>query len=572
MAHRVGQQLGNYRLHRLLGRGGFAEVYLGYHQYLHTPAAIKLLRQPLSQPAQQAFLLEAQTIARLLHPHIVRVLDFGVAEETSFLVLDYAPYGSLRQRYGSGRRVPLEEVVVVVEQISQALQYAHLAGRIHQDIKPENLLLGWRKQVWLSDFGLAIPIPPSSQPTILPGAGTVAYAAPEQLLGQPVPASDQYALGVVVYEWLSGQTPFVGPSLDLAIQHLLAPPLPLRQRLPTLPSAVEEVVLTALAKDPNQRFPSVAAFADALSQASQRASASYWLPARRATPALPPASSAGPAYPHGGTSPQAFSSLSPATHAISGRQMSREGPDAPAQSLGPSPQPSLRVARQRPLLPNRVGEEDQQEGRFRQPSLPVAPGVLPPRWTARERLAMGLLLLSVLCVGLFSVSLGWNRPGAGPTPGFSAQANGATISPALTPTLMPRSSVPASPTVTPTASPTPEAHLLRVGLTPSSFVDHCGTHKGTLPPSTLLLDNTGSTVSVTWQIQITDKDRSGHPWATASPASGAVPAGQQETFLLVPTSKLCQHTKGEVTYQALFTYQGAGITGTIRITDLVIHP
>src|SRR5205085_3734018 len=125
MADRVGEQLGNYRLTRLLGQGGFAEVYLGEHVYLKTLAALKVLETELSEQDAANFVQEAQTLARLSHPHIVRVLDFAVEDGTPFLVIEYAPHGTLRQRYPKGTCLPLEMIIFYVQQIAAALQYAH---------------------------------------------------------------------------------------------------------------------------------------------------------------------------------------------------------------------------------------------------------------------------------------------------------------------------------------------------------------------------------------------------------------------------------------------------------------
>src|SRR5579863_5916114 len=157
MADRVGQQLGNYRLLHLLGKGGFAEVYLAEHMYLKTQAAIKLLSAQLTQEELQAFLQEAQRIAHLEHSHIVRILDFGVEGNgtTPFLVMSYAPGGTLRTLYLPGKQVPLASVVVVVQQIAAALQYAHDHQLIHCDVKPENLLVGRTNEILVSDFGIA---------------------------------------------------------------------------------------------------------------------------------------------------------------------------------------------------------------------------------------------------------------------------------------------------------------------------------------------------------------------------------------------------------------------------------
>jgi serine/threonine protein kinase len=268
MADHVGQQFGNYRLVRLIGRGGFADVYLGEHVYLNTKVAIKILQTKVADGELEAFLKEARTIASLVHPHIVRVMDFGVASDTPFLVMDFALNGTLRQRHPKGTQLPLATIVPYVRQVAEALQYAHDEKFIHRDIKPENMLLGRRDEVLLSDFGIADIAQSSRYQGTRETAGTAAYMAPEQIQGRPRPTSDQYALGIVVYEWLSGDRPFRGSFTELCAQHIYAPPPSLHEKMPAISPHVEQVVVTALAKDPHQRFKSIRAFANALEQAS----------------------------------------------------------------------------------------------------------------------------------------------------------------------------------------------------------------------------------------------------------------------------------------------------------------
>ncbi len=273
VADRLGHQFGNYRLVSLLGQGGYAEVYLGQHVRLNQQAAIKVLHAHLTQAEAEHFQQEAQTIATLVHPGIVRVFDYDVQDGVPFLVIDYAPNGTLRRRYPKGSLVPLPVIVSAVKQVADALQYAHEQKFIHRDVKPENMLLGRRQEVLLSDFGIAtIAHSTSSLNVSAEGtSGTLAYMAPEQIEGHPRPASDQYALGVVVYEWLGGERPFEGSVSEVMAQHLSMPPPSLRERMPAIPPEVEQVVLRALAKAPKARFASVAEFAIALEQASQRA-------------------------------------------------------------------------------------------------------------------------------------------------------------------------------------------------------------------------------------------------------------------------------------------------------------
>jgi eukaryotic-like serine/threonine-protein kinase len=267
MIDRVVRQLGNYRLVRLLGEGGFAQVYLGEHVYLKTYAAIKVLQTQLASHKQEAFLAEARSIARLKHVNIVRVLEFGVENNTPFLVMDYAPNGSLRQHHPIGTRLPTVEVLPYVKQVAAALQYAHNHNLIHRDVKPENMLLGTRNQLLLSDFGIAQVVQSTHDQNSQEIVGTITYMAPEQLQDKSLPASDQYALGAVVYEWLTGDCPFHGSFVEIASQHLFVPPPPLHEKIAEIPLAVEETVMTALAKDPQERFPGVQEFATALEQA-----------------------------------------------------------------------------------------------------------------------------------------------------------------------------------------------------------------------------------------------------------------------------------------------------------------
>ena len=266
----AGQQFGNYRVIRLLGMGGSAEVYLAEHIYLNTQAAIKVLRTRLGQAEEDNFLREARTIARLLHPNIIRVLDFGMQDSLPFLVMDYAPNGSLRDRHPHGTQVPLATINSYVQQVASALQYAHDQKLVHRDIKPENMLIGRHDEVLLGDFGISLIAQTSQVQKTQEVAGTIPYMAPEQIQGKPRPASDQYALAVVVYEWLTGTRPFRGSFTELYGQHLFTPPPPLREKRPDISPDIESVVMTALAKDPHQRFASIRAFATALSQAIQQ--------------------------------------------------------------------------------------------------------------------------------------------------------------------------------------------------------------------------------------------------------------------------------------------------------------
>ena len=263
-------QLGNYHILQQLGHGGFADVYLGEHIYLKTQAAIKILHTHIEQEEIESFRNEALLIAHLVHPNIIRVLDFGVEKATPFLVMEYASGGTLRQKFPKGTQLPPAVFMPYLKQVASALQYAHEQKLIHRDVKPQNLLLTQNEEVKLSDFGIALVEQTShDQQTEDAVTGTIAYMAPEQLQGKARPASDQYSLAVVVYEWLSGNRPFIGSRMEVITQHLSTRPPALDEQALNIPHAVSVVLQKALAKDPHQRFASVQDFALALEQAVQ---------------------------------------------------------------------------------------------------------------------------------------------------------------------------------------------------------------------------------------------------------------------------------------------------------------
>ena len=264
----IGQRFGNYQLLRVLGKGSFATVYLAEHQYLDVPAAIKLLHVQMDTRAYERFLREARTIARVQYPHIVRVMDFGIENEVPYLIMEHMPGGTLGKLYPRGTRVPLDQIVTYVKQIAPALDYAHQQRVIHRDIKPDNILLNAHNEAVISDFGIAIVQQTIASSSLLKLAGTPIYMAPEQIDLRPCPASDQYALGVLVYEWLAGEPPFRGSTIfEIWSQHMHQPPPSLRERVPQLPGAVEDAVFGALAKDPRDRFATTQDFAMVLEEA-----------------------------------------------------------------------------------------------------------------------------------------------------------------------------------------------------------------------------------------------------------------------------------------------------------------
>ncbi len=289
--NRVGQHLGNYRLIRLLGTGGYAEVYLAENIHLGVQAAIKVLKlRDLDNLEQDKFRDEARFMTTLEHPRIIKVLDYGIEMSqrgndgsTPYLVMEYAPRGTLRHLYPHGRPMPQPEIVSYTKQIAEALQYAHDKSIIHRDVKPENMLVRRSNDVALSDFGIAVAGLNTSNLSMqleeiaqrvargeqIMVPGTAPYLAPERLQGHTQRASDQYSLAVIVYEWLCGKRPFDGSDLEICQKHANEPPPPLLKANPAITREIEQVVMKALSKRPSDRYMSVREFATALESAIQ---------------------------------------------------------------------------------------------------------------------------------------------------------------------------------------------------------------------------------------------------------------------------------------------------------------
>lgn len=259
------KQFGNYRLISSIGTGSCAEVFKAENIETGQQVAVKRYKSSVKQVEKQ-FLREAHIAASLTHPHIIKVLDFGLVGDIPYIAMDYAPNGSLDKLHPRGERLPLPTIVSYVKQIADALQYAHIERVIHRDIKPANVVLGEDGQLLVTDFSIAQIAHTTLSWEEQQIAGTLLYMPPEQFQGNAVLASDQYALGVMVYEWLCGELPFTGSITTLIQQHREVSPPPLHEKIP-VPPAVETAVLKTLAKDPRQRFDAISDFAYALEQA-----------------------------------------------------------------------------------------------------------------------------------------------------------------------------------------------------------------------------------------------------------------------------------------------------------------
>ena len=255
----VGKTWARYRIVCQLGRGGMAVVYKAYQPGLDRHVAIKfLLPQVIPDPTLiKRFKQEAKVIAKLRYPNIVTVLDFGERQGVAYLVMEYVEGETLKAKLG--KPMPLESALEIASQMGRALDYAHSQGIIHRDVKPSNILLAREDWALLSDFGIAKVLEGPQQFTMTGASvGTPEYMAPEQGQGLKVDArADIYALGVVLYEMLTGRPPFSGDTpLSVMLKHvtdLLPPP---RNLNANVPEAVEQVIVKAMAKDPAARYAS----------------------------------------------------------------------------------------------------------------------------------------------------------------------------------------------------------------------------------------------------------------------------------------------------------------------------
>ncbi|HEY7416380.1 MAG TPA: protein kinase [Ktedonobacteraceae bacterium] len=365
----IGQVFGAYRLTTLLGRGAYTEVYLGEHTRIQRQAVLKLLTLPLPPWGWTAFQQTCTQSSKLVHPGIVPLLDFDQQDGTVFLVQEYLPTGSLGHHYAPGTRVPLQQVADWVQWVAEALSYAHSRQVLHLGLKPSNLLLVEQQEVMVSDFGLAAFARPLLSTQLSMTVESVAYLAPEQLQGQAGPASDQYALAVCAYQWLRGALPFQGETSAIIAGHLASPPPPLRPDLPELPAEVEQVLLTALRKQPTERFSSMQAFAHAFTQASRRANN---------TPGFMPIMPASSSAPEGQASPTLLSPAQPASATL---PAPAPGSLAPGVALPPFPASPPQNWLQ---APSGLGQRTLSP--YPQPSQPAAAG---PRVSRRTVIAGG---------------------------------------------------------------------------------------------------------------------------------------------------------------------------------------
>lgn len=290
MENLTGKQFKDYKIMASIAEGGMAAVYKAYQPHLDRYVAVKVLPRQYALEHQfvERFRREAKTLARLQHPRILPIYDYGIEGEYFFLVMPYIDGGDLTHQMQKSA-LPLEQIGQIVTQIGDALDYAHTQGVIHRDLKPNNILVDQRGNCFLSDFGLAKIAEESSSKLTSSGLiiGTADYMSPEQGLGQGVDSrTDIYSFGVILYELVTGEVPFKADSPTAVIIKTIQEPLrPPRQLNPDLPEAVEEVIMVACAKQPEDRFATVHELVQAFQAALQGVSPT--IPARAMGPDEP---------------------------------------------------------------------------------------------------------------------------------------------------------------------------------------------------------------------------------------------------------------------------------------------
>src|SRR6266566_2999198 len=280
-----GTRLGRYRLLRRLGRGGMSEVYLANDELMHREVALKVVSSTHTEYIER-FQREAEAIGNLQHDHILPAFDYGEQAPWHYLVMPYIEHRTLFELLEQGP-LSLEDAGILLQQIADGLQYAHDHGVIHRDIKPSNILLGDDRYAYLADFGLAKPIEGAGKVTqtgVL--LGTPEYMAPELADGPASKSSDIYALGILLYQMVTGRTPFTADTaLAVYLKQMREQPIPPSRINPAIPHAVDLVILRALDKDPRRRYETPLALAQAYMRALNQGQ-SQSPPAFQQTPML----------------------------------------------------------------------------------------------------------------------------------------------------------------------------------------------------------------------------------------------------------------------------------------------
>ena len=262
----VGETIaGRYELEELVGHGGMSSVYKAHDTLLERNVALKVLHEQYNADEEfvERFKREARSVAQLQHPNIVTVIDRGEEDGRQYIVFEYIDGENLKELVVKKGRLDIQEALEIAAEVARALAFAHGHGLVHRDVKPQNVLLNGDGRAKVTDFGIARSVDVEGMTSTGMVLGTSNYIAPEQASGQPVDAhTDVYALGVVLYEILAGELPFPGESfLAVAMKHVHEPPPNLLEKRPEVPIRIAAAVDRALEKNPEERFPTMDAFA-----------------------------------------------------------------------------------------------------------------------------------------------------------------------------------------------------------------------------------------------------------------------------------------------------------------------
>ncbi|MEP7200395.1 MAG: serine/threonine-protein kinase, partial [Chloroflexota bacterium] len=427
----IGQQLGQYKIIAQLGKGGMATVYKAEQMSLQRMIAVKVLPAYLAhdETFRERFIQEARAVARLSHPHILPVFDFGETDELAYIAMDLVQGGTLATKMGQPLALPF--IASIIEQIASALDYAHAHGVVHRDVKPSNIMLREDGETaLLTDFGLAKMAESTSALTRTGvGVGTPEYLSPEQGQGLSVDwRTDLYSLGVVMYEMLTGHIPFEAETpLAVIIKHI-SEPLPHPRVLnPNLPLAIDEVIEKAIAKRPEDRYQKGAEMAAALRRVTQDQAMTVTLPPP--VPLVVPETSKPTTPPVMPTDPGGKEA------AASAQTMVKLAPPIAAQPSGKRPWPLIAIAAL-VLLAVLAG------GGFA-----VVSGLNPAQPTPTALAVVAATTTSATAVAIVSTP----TAALSPTPIPTVAANTPTTAPTVAPTntSIPPTAPPAPPTDTP---------------------------------------------------------------------------------------------------------------------------
>jgi eukaryotic-like serine/threonine-protein kinase len=435
----IGSIINNrFRLDRLLGRGGFAQVFLCTDAVLGRQVAIKILNPAIGDTEGFDFLgrfqAEARAVAALEHPNLLGIYDFGEVEGTVYLVMPYIDGGSLHDRIAGGRILPLREIANYLGQTAEGLDYAHRRGIVHRDIKPQNLLIRAEdNRLLIADFGVAKVLQGGSAQTQTAAIGTVAYMAPEQLSGRAAPSIDIYALGCLLFQLLTGRVPYGGPATQAMLAHMNAPIPSVEERSDgRLPRAFQPLIDRALAKNPEDRFATAGELARSFEHLLTTITA----------PVQPPTSE---------------------TLLVSPTQTERA--NTLPQPVTPTSLPAVPITPSTPSRPAPQLTSPPVTVSAPPPSTPLDPGASRRTWL----MLVGIGALVVIAIVATAVLINLVRPQGNTSPTTTIGVGGLVTASATIPAVAtPPASAPASAPAQPTLSPTAGASAAAPSVAPPS--------------------------------------------------------------------------------------------------------